>query len=147
MKIRPAHHNDLPQIISLCQDHALYERAQYDPKNKAELLTSMLFGKTASINCLVIQKEKSIVAYATFMKQYSTWDASAYIYLDCIFLKANIRGQGLGTKLMEKIKEYAIHQNCSSIQWQTPDFNLRAIEFYKKNGGQSKTKERFILQV
>ena len=81
------------------------------------------------------------------MKQFSTWDANFYIYLDCLYLKENTRGKGLGKMIMEKIKEYGKSNNCNIIQWQTPDFNKKAITFYNKIGGKSKSKERFYLDI
>ena len=147
MNIRFAQKKDLPLIIELCKEHADYEQADYEQENKEELLSTFIFGQTPRLKCLVVEQENLIIGYATFMKQFSTWDADFYIYLDCLFLKANTRGQGLGTGLMEKIKEYAKVENCKIIQWQTPVFNQKAIDFYRKIGGVSKTKERFCLDI
>ncbi|WP_424001347.1 N-acetyltransferase family protein [Maribacter sp. IgM3_T14_3] len=147
MKIRFAKKKDLPQIIELCKEHAEYEQAEFEQENKAELLSAFILGKNPSLKCLIVEQENSIIGYATFMKQFSTWDADFYIYLDCLFLKANTRGQGIGTRLMEKVEEYGKVENCKIIQWQTPDFNQKAIDFYKKIGGVSKTKERFCLEI
>lgn len=147
MEIRFAEKRDLPQIIELSAEHAEYEQADYIRKDKSELLSKFLFGQNPSLNCLVVEQENLIVGYATFMKQFSTWDTDFYIYLDCLFLKENARGNGLGGLLMEKIKEYAKNQNCNIIQWQTPDFNQKAIDFYRKIGGISKSKERFSINI
>lgn len=147
MEIRFAEKRDLPQIIDLCEEHAEYEQVEYDPKNKSKLLTKYLLSQNPSIKCLVVEQEKLIVGYATFMRQFSTWDTDFYVYLDCLFLKENTRGNGLGRLLMKRVKEYAKNQNCSMIQWQTPDFNKKAIEFYQKIGGISKSKERFYMNV
>ena len=81
------------------------------------------------------------------MKQFSTWDANFYIYMDCLFLTEESRGYGIGEKMMNVIKEEAEKLNCNLIQWQTPDFNTRAIKFYDRIGGISKTKERYFLKV
>ena len=111
------------------------------------MLSEFIFGQNPSLKCLIVEQDNSIIGYATFMKQFSTWDADFYIYLDCLFLKENTRGQGLGSSLMEKVKEYAKSENCKIIQWQTPDFNQKAIDFYTKIGGVFKTKERFCLEI
>ena len=99
------------------------------------------------VHCLVIERGHQIVGYATFMKQFSTWDAAWYMYLDCLFLKKEIRGNGWGLKMMEKIKTYAKQEKCSSIQWQTPSFNASGIVFYSKIGAISKTKESFFWNI
>jgi L-amino acid N-acyltransferase YncA len=75
MNIRFANKKDLPQIIELCKEHAEYERAEYEQKNKAELLSEFIFGQNPSLKCLIVEQDNSIIGYATFMKQFSTWDA------------------------------------------------------------------------
>lgn len=147
MKIRFAVEKDLPEIITLCKAHADFEQSNYESKNKLEELSKFLFSKNPPLKCLVVEQEKVLIGYATFMKQFSTWDANFYIYLDCLFLKKTSRGKGLGKKIMELIKEYGKTENCNHIQWQTPSFNKKAINFYNKIGGESKNKERFFLKV
>ena len=79
------------------------------------------------------------------MKQFSTWDAQYYVYMDCLFMQEAARGFGIGEKLVNKMKEESRKSGCDLIQWQTPEFNERAIKFYKRIGAASKSKERFYL--
>ena len=81
------------------------------------------------------------------MKQFSTWDSDFYIYMDCLFLMEESRGFGIGEKLIAKIKQEGQNIKCNHIQWQTPDFNVRAIKFYNRTGAMSKTKKRFFLEI
>ncbi len=145
MNIRFAKEKDIDQIISLCKLHADFEKAEFDPQHKEELFGKYLVNNT--LQCLVVEQNNEIIGYATFMKQFSTWDADFYIYLDCLFLKKQTRGMGVGKLIMEKVKAYAQSENCSIIQWQTPDFNKDAIVFYQKLGAISKTKERFFWNI
>ena len=147
MNIRFAKKKDITQLVELCKAHALFEKSSYSTNNKAEMLSKNLFSSTKMAECIIVENGKDLVGYATFMNQFSTWDANYYIYLDCLFLKDDVRGQNIGYKIMCKIKEYATTQNCKTIQWQTPVFNTKAIGFYKKIGAKSKTKERFFWGV
>lgn len=147
MSIRFAQEKDLQQIVALCQQHADYERAHYETKNKIELLSELLFSKAPSLKCVVVEQGRSMVGYATFMKQASTWDADFYLYLDCLFLEENVRGKGIGSQIMEEVKKYAKFENCSTVQWQTPHFNTKAINFYRQMGAIPKTKERFCWNI
>lgn len=147
MNIRFAIKKDIDQIITLCEAHALFEKATYNADNKSVILSEHLFNTANSTQCLVVDNGKELVGYATFMKQFSTWDAKYYMYLDCLYLTKKVRGQNIGHKIMDRIKEYAKTQNCEKIQWQTPDFNEKAIVFYKKIGASSKTKKRFSWNV
>jgi hypothetical protein len=57
------------------------------------------------------------------------------------------RGLGIGTAIMHKITKIALDRGCLNIQWQTPDFNLPAIEFYGRLGTVKKNKVRFSLPL
>ena len=143
MEIRFAENKDIYEIIDLCKAHTVYEKADYNAENKAESLSKILFANDSVLKCLVVEADKEIVGYATFTKQVSTWDADYYIYLDCLFLQEHERGNGMSKQIMLAIKDYARSIGCSVVQWQTPDFNKRAINFYKELGATSKAKERF----
>ncbi len=81
------------------------------------------------------------------MKQFSTWDAEFYIYMDCLFMDDKFRGFGIGEELVNRIKKETKENGCSHIQWQTPVFNKRAMKFYDRIGAQSKSKARYFLGV
>ena len=81
------------------------------------------------------------------MKQWSTWNASQYVCMDCLYLTESRRGNGFGKLLLEEVKRYAVHENCKEIQWQTPGSNVEAIKFYQREGAVIKTKVRCFLDV
>ena len=137
----------MPEIINLCAAHAAYERSAYDPAGKQEQLTQALFGDKPLLHCLVAENEGQLMGYATYMFQYSTWDAGLYVYMDCLYLHEAYRSQGIGKELMLAIRQEAQQAGCSQIQWQTPDFNKRAIRFYQRMGAVAKPKERFFWEV
>ena len=146
-KIRFAKPKDVPQILELCELHAVYEKATYSKKGKTKQLAEDLFGHHPKLYCLVVEQDDGLIAYATYMKQYATWDAAEYIYMDCLFVQEFARGHGIGEHLVDKIREEGKKLGCHLIQWQTPDFNTRAMKFYKRIGATSKSKERFFLTI
>lgn len=145
--IRFAQREDIKAITTLCQLHSAYEKAEYQSQGKEQSLTSHLFNENPSLYCLIAELDKEIVGYATYMKQFSTWDADFYTYMDCLFLMENSRGLGIGEKLIERIKVEAKRLGCKLIQWQTPDSNVKAQKFYYRIGAASKSKERFFLYI
>ena len=138
---------DLNKLIPLCALHSEYERVPFKSKYKKEKLRYFLFQKKPPLFCLVAMKKQKMIGYASYMIQFSTWDAYHYIYMDCLYLLDSYRGFGIGQKLFDRIKEEAKKMNIKEIQWQTPNFNIRAIKFYNRTGGQSKSKERYFLDV
>ncbi|MEQ8362018.1 MAG: GNAT family N-acetyltransferase [Cyclobacteriaceae bacterium] len=145
--VRVAQKDDLDRVVALCAEHAAFEQSHYDPTNKKTRLETDLFAPIAKLHCIVAEENEHILGFATYMLQYSTWEACEYVYLDCIYLVEMARRKGIGQKLMQRVQREAKKLNCNLIQWQTPDFNYSAIAFYKKIGATSKSKERFFLGI
>ena len=143
--IRFATPPDITVIVPLCAAHAQYEKADYHPSGKIAQLTADLFSDLPKLYMLVVEMNQQLVGYASYMKQYATWDAAEYLYMDCLYLTEETRGQGIGEQLIRRIQEEAQALNCTHVQWQTPDFNDRAIKFYKRIGATEKVKIRFFL--
>jgi len=143
-KVRP---EDLPELVMLCQEHAEFEQAEYSPHGKEEQLKVHLFGDHPACFCLVVEMDDALIGYATYSKEFSTWDAGFYIHMDCLFLRPHARNLGIGEQLVERIASEARELHCHGVQWQTPISNTRAIKFYKRLGAVEREKARFYLSV
>ncbi|MBW3468545.1 GNAT family N-acetyltransferase [Arthrospiribacter ruber] len=143
--IRPCEEKDLPELIELCAAHAAYEKSDYDPEGKMERLREAIFGDIKRLNCWIVDIDGKAQGFTTFTFDFSTWDAAPFLYMDCLYLDESCRGLGIGAAIMDKIREVARENNCKNIQWQTPEFNARAIKFYVGLGSTGKQKMRFFL--
>ena len=142
INIRSVTPDDIVQLVQLCSAHAHFERAEYSFQGKIDKLTASLFSNCPAFQCLVAEKDGHQIGCATFMKQFSTWDAELYMNMDCLFLTETARGCGIGKRLMKEIIEFARREGCSHVQCQTLAFNKRAVKFYDRLGATSKTKNR-----
>lgn len=145
--IRNCEITDLPKLVVLCEKHAEFEKADYSPIGKEEALKKALFNENPKLYCLVVSTKETIIGYVSYTFDFSTWDAATFIYMDCLFLEEEARSFGIGEILIEKLKQIGKEQNCINIQWQTPQFNERAIKFYNRIGGKGKDKVRFTLDL
>jgi GNAT superfamily N-acetyltransferase len=96
---------------------------------------------------MIVESKSKVVGYASYTYDFSTRDASGFLYLDCLYLTPGLRGSGIGKVLLHKLKQIARSNSCMNIQWQTPDFNERAIKFYNNMGAIGKEKIRFTLKT
>lgn len=143
--IRNAVKTDISTILSLCSEHAVYERIPFSPENKADKLSKLLFNDKPYGFCLIAECEGKAVGYATYSFEFSTWDSEMYVHMDCLYLQENFRGYGIGEALVKRIAQNASKNNIRLLQWHTPPFNERAIKFYKRIGATSREKVRFYL--
>lgn len=145
--IRPIEPADLGELLILLQEHADYEKAAFTPEGKKERLAETLFADHLKLNCWVVETETGLIGFVSYTFDYSTWDAADFMYMDCLFLREQARGQGIGTDIIERLKVVATEHQCINIQWQTPVFNQPAIDFYHKNQATSNQKVRFTLKA
>ena len=146
-KIRDCQPQDLDKLVLLCQKHAAYERSAYHADGKLTALHVAIFEGDKPLKCIVVEVSGEVIGYATYTFDFSTWDAAWFIHLDCLYLEDDYRSYGIGQVLMEKVKENGEARGCVNMQWQTPDFNERAIKFYQRIGGIGKNKVRFTLAL
>ncbi len=77
----------------------------------------------------------TLVGMATYSYVYYSWVGKS-IYLDDLFVKPEYRGQKIGKRLMEKLRETAQKEDCKCVQWQVSEWNTNAIEVYKQMGAE-----------
>ncbi len=150
MKIRKVKESDISQLIELCTLHAAYEKVEFDKtniKHKGENLARALFDKSPKLFCWVVATDNKLLGYLSATKEFSTWEAEYYIHMDCLYLKKETRGKGLGFGLINTLKEFAAENHCTLIQWQTPEDNQLGISFYDKLDTTWKTKRRYYLEI
>jgi GNAT superfamily N-acetyltransferase len=139
---RPA---DLHRLMDLIAKHAAYERHEFDGTGKAELLKSALLSVSPRLHCWMIEAGGQLVGYSTFTFDFSTWHARQFLHMDCLYLEERWRGFGIGKAILKKLLQVASEKNCVEVQWQTPEFNDRAIRFYERLGAKGSSKRRFSL--
>ncbi|GHO62856.1 N-acetyltransferase [Ktedonobacter sp. SOSP1-52] len=143
--VRPISRHDLEAVIDLCGEHAAYEGARYDPQGKVEALARALFATPPRLYAWVVEQGGHLLGYATATQEFSTWDAASFLHMDCLYLREEARGMGLGRLLMMEIARLARQLGCVNVQWQTPEWNEHAIRFYQRLGAIGKQKVRFVF--
>jgi len=142
--IRLAKDTDKPSIAKLFSEHAAYEGAELSIE---QLNLDLLDFSKIPATIYVVELNNEVLGYLSLIKQFSTWDLQHYVYVDCLYLSPELRGLGLGSKLMDVACQWGKSNNLFQIQWQTPNTNQNAIAFYQHYGAENKTKERFFLSI
>ena len=142
--IRMATGNDQAALLVLMQEHATFEGHPLKISQHHRRLNNL---ESLPITLFVVCSNEKLVGYISMIKQFSSWEMDYYLYLDCLYLSEEARGLGIGSKLMEKLKVYAVKSGLNRIEWQTPIDNFNAIEFYHKLGAVKKSKQRFFWHL
>ncbi|MFI9234214.1 GNAT family N-acetyltransferase [Streptomyces rimosus] len=147
--IRHAVRTDLAEVAALAAEHAAYERAAPPAVDLEDRLAGALFGtRQPWLRCLVAELSGGELAgYATCATAFDTWQGREYLHLDCLYLRAEHRGLGLGALLVEAVIAEGKALGVAEMQWNTPDWNAGAIRFYDRFGATRKDKKRFTLAL
>jgi ribosomal protein S18 acetylase RimI-like enzyme len=142
--IRDAEAKDRKALLFLIKEHALFEGHEQEVFIRHQQLCNF---ELFPLTIFVVESNNKLVGYMSVIKQFSTWEMDWYLYLDCLYLSREARGQGIGLKLMQKLRLFSQENNLSTIQWQTPKDNFVAIKFYQKLGAINKEKQRFFWPI
>jgi|TARA_R110002049_G_scaffold114973_2_gene266728 GNAT superfamily N-acetyltransferase len=133
--VRKGKKEDLPAILDLIKELALYEKAPDEVTNTLEMMEKDGFGPEPVFGFFVVEKgeEKTIVGTAIYYYRYSTWKGKR-LYLEDYIITEKERGKGAGKLLFERVLAKSLEDGCTGMMWQVLDWNEPAINFYKKYG-------------
>jgi GNAT superfamily N-acetyltransferase len=128
--IRTAEEADFEQIVALFREFAVFERYPEKMTNSVERMTR----EKDFFHCFVAETpEKRIIGYATYFFTYYTWSGKS-LYMDDLYVQPAFRALGIGSRLIRQVIGFAKNEQCHKLRWQVSEWNLPAIDFYKKLG-------------
>lgn len=131
--IRMGVESDLPQVLQLIRELALFERAPNEVSNTLERMREDGFGPNPIFGFLVAEMDTYIVGMSLFYFRYSTWKGKC-LYLEDLVVTESYRGRGIGSALFEQTIAFGKSNNCVRMNWQVLDWNTAALDFYTKYG-------------
>ena len=129
--IREGKKEDLPAVLSLIIELAIYEKAPNEVTNTLAKLEEDGFGEHPVYGLYVAEEDGKIIGMAIHYVRYSTWKGRM-LYLEDIVITEAHRGRGIGHRLFETCMQYAADKNYAGMVWQVLDWNEPAIRFYEK---------------
>jgi GNAT superfamily N-acetyltransferase len=134
LTLRFAEEKDIPIILNLVKELAVYEKLADEVRVTEEILKENLFGKRTYAEVIIAELDKIPAGQALFFHNFSTFLGKPGIYLEDLYVKSELRGKGIGKALLNKVIEIAKERNCGRVEWVVLDWNKSAIDFYEKLG-------------
>ena len=133
-KLRRGVEADLPQVLGLIQELAVYEKAPEAVTNTLAAMERDGFGPAPIFSFFVLENDAAeIIGLALFYTAYSTWKGRMLYLEDLVVTEAARRG-GFGRLLFDAVVAEARATGAVRMKWQVLDWNEPAIGFYKKLG-------------
>lgn len=140
--LRNAELRDVSPIVSLIRELAEFEKLTHLLQVTPEKLRPQLFGEKAAAEAVVAEVpaaraapgESTVVAFALFFTNFSTFLAQPGLYLEDLYVKPAHRGSGIGRAMLTRLGRLAAERGYGRFEWSVLDWNENAIRFYEKMG-------------
>lgn len=133
--LRPARPEDVPVILELIHELAVYEREPDAVKTTAGDLQRDLFGADPRVFAHVAEDpddggDRRVVGFALWFLTYSTWEGAHGIHLEDLYVRPAARGRGHGKALLRELARVSVELGYKRLEWSVLDWNAPAIGFY-----------------
>jgi GNAT superfamily N-acetyltransferase len=133
MIIRKGEKNDMPAVLDLIKELAIFEKEPDAVVVTASDLVRDGFSENPLFHTFIAEVEEQIIGMALYYYRYSTWKGKT-IHLEDLIVKEKSRGTGAGYALYSEIMRQGKKDNVRRIEWNVLDWNTPAIDFYNKSG-------------
>jgi len=135
--IREAAAEDVPVLLSLIRELAVYEKMADQVTATEENMKVSLFGIRPGAEALLGELDGEPVAYAVYFHNYSTFAGRLGLYLEDVYVKPELRGKGMGKAILSYLARLAKERGCARFEWSVLDWNEPSIRFYRSLGAVS----------
>lgn len=133
-EIKKAERKDTSLILSFIKELAEYEKLLHEVVATEAILQETLFGEHAHAEVIIGYLNDQPVGFALYFHNFSTFLGKPGIYLEDLYVKPEIRGKGIGHKMLAYLAKLAKDRKCGRLEWWVLDWNEAAIGFYKRIG-------------
>jgi GNAT superfamily N-acetyltransferase len=132
--LRAAEPRDVQAIVGLIIELAEFENLLHLVRITPEQLHPHLFGDKPVVESVVAEVDGTVVGFALFFTNYSTFLGKPGLYLEDLYVKPAHRGRGLGEALLTHLAGLANARDYGRFEWSVLDWNVNAIRFYERMG-------------
>ena len=132
--IREANEADISLILRFILELAEFEKLKHEVVATEEQLRDTLFGETKYAHVIIAELDAQPVGFALYFYNYSTFLGKPGLYLEDLYVTPEARGKKVGKKLLVKLAQIALKNNCGRFEWWVLDWNKNAIDFYRSIG-------------
>jgi GNAT superfamily N-acetyltransferase len=132
--IRAAAPDDVPVLLELVRELAVYEREPDAVVATEADLREALFGTDAVAGCQVAVVDGAVIGFALWYRTFSTWQGKPGLWLEDLFVRPAARGTGLGKALLVSLAQLCVERGWGRFEWWVLDWNEPAQGFYRSLG-------------
>lgn len=134
--LRPARPSDVPEILRLIGELAIYEKEPDAVVATEPALHAALFGENPMVFATVVDGVRAgeLAGIAIWYLTFSTWEGVHGIHLEDLYVSQAYRGRGHGKALLLHLAGLCTERGYARLEWNVLEWNEPAIGFYQALG-------------
>lgn len=129
--IRAALPSDEPAWRQLWRGYCDFYRALVPPA-VTDRTWKRILDPDSAVMCIVAEVDGEVVGFANCVVHENTWETQAVCYLEDLFVTPGQRGHGVGTALIEWLRNAMRAEGWARLYWMTKADNLQARRVYDR---------------
>jgi GNAT superfamily N-acetyltransferase len=133
--VRKATESDIPQLLPLMRELAVFEKYADDFAITEEVLREQGFRRSPpDFECLVAEESGQLIAILVYYLVPFTYRAKPNMIVKELYVAEKHRSRGVGGMMMKAAAKEAAAAGCGLIKWWVAKWNQRSIGFYERLG-------------
>ncbi len=129
--IRAALPSDEATWRKLWRAYCDFYRAQL-PEDVATRTWQRILDPDSAVMCIVAEVDGQVYGFANCVVHENTWETQAVCYMEDLFVTPSARGHGLGTALLEWLRNAMRAEGWARVYWVTKSDNVPARRLYDR---------------
>jgi GNAT superfamily N-acetyltransferase len=130
MLVRPLVEADRTGWDPLWQGYLEFYKAKVTPDVSDLTFARLTGGREPMGGFVAVDEGGKLTGIVHWINHRSCWTAGDYCYLQDLFVARDLRGGGIGRKLIEAVYQKARSLGCSRVHWLTHETNADAMLLY-----------------
>ena len=131
VQIRHAVKQDMPIVLDLIKELAIYEQAEEEVANRVQWLEKYGTQDNALFTVILAQYNGEVIGMVLYYYCFSSWKGKM-LYIDDIVVTKKFRRKGVGKVLFDFLMKEAKMEEAQQVRFHVLDWNEPALNFYKK---------------
>ena len=134
LTIRRARPDEAGLVLSLVLELAEYENLLHEVEATEATIGAALFGADPRLFCEIAEWNGQPAGFAVWFINFSTFSGRSGIYLEDLFVRPALRGNGIGKALLVHLAKQCLANGWTRLQCAALDWNTPSIESYTPLG-------------
>ena len=134
LKIRPLGIEDRSEWAQMWSDYLSFYDTEVAPEVYETSFARLINPANRVQNALVAELDGAAVGLVHYIYHAHNWRVEDVCYLQDLYAKESVRGQGIGRALIEAVYAAADANGTPNVYWMTQDFNANARLLYDRIG-------------